>query len=621
VLLPRLARAQQVDVRAIAQPDTVEVGESFVYTLSATVHGPETPTELAPGATSGFTKQGSSGSAPTRMRMNINGVQSETNGLTTSFQLRADRVGTFKLGPGSVTIGGKRHPMPTASVTVVARGSAPHRPRTQSPFDPFGSGPSTLDPFKGLFDLGDDNQGRDLLPPADPKLALDAPRGQVSFLHAVIDKTRAVVGEQVTLLVYKYDDPYSRQGRPADVHEATTNDFVKRSLLEDDTHGVGAGIANVGGKPWNVQLVRKTALFPLKAGHLLIEPMSLTLPQARVGLRESERLAVDVTEPPAAGRPPGYALGDVGDMSLQSTVTPRAIERDDAVGVTVELRGTGNLPAQLTLPTVPGVEWLEPQVREKLGATKSDRFGGTRTFSYVVRIHKDGPVDLGEIRLPYYDADRRTYNTTRASIGVVVVKPGPGRDAGVDPAETILADLPRGRATLEGPRAESFLADRPWFWLGIFGAPLGCAMAMGGGELFRRARERRASRSPSPDRVARERRAEAGAACDGTDGGAAMGAIARAVEADVVARTGVNLRGTPTDAGRAELEDAGAPAEVAKEIAAVLAACADARFSPDGVDVAAARELWTRARAALDALSELRERESRAPASRRSVPS
>ena len=35
--------------------------------------------------------------------------------------------------------------------------------------------------------------------------------------------------------------------------------------------------------------------------------------------------------------------------------------------------------------------------------------GGTRTFSYVVRVHKPGSIDLGEVRLPYYDPDRKTY--------------------------------------------------------------------------------------------------------------------------------------------------------------------------------------------------------------------
>src|SRR5262249_21661025 len=149
----------------------------------------------------------------------------------------------------------------------------------------------------------------------------------VAFLHATIDKTRVVVGEQVTLSVYLYEDLHERQGRPSDVHEATATEFVKRSLLTDESRAILVGNASVGGKPWSVKLVRKSAFFPIKTGRLAIDPMSLTLPQARVGLRESEQLYVDVIDPPIDGRPAGFQVGDTGDFSLSATVSPRQIDQ------------------------------------------------------------------------------------------------------------------------------------------------------------------------------------------------------------------------------------------------------------------------------------------------------
>jgi hypothetical protein len=331
--------------------------------------------------------------------------------------------------------------------------------------------------------------------------------------------------------------------------------------------------------------------------------MSLTLAQARVGLRTSETLSVDVTEPPVAGRPAGYAMGDVGDMSLQATVTPRAIPRDGAIGVNVELRGTGNLPSQLTLPVVPGVEWLEPTLRDKLGQMQNDRYGGTRTFAYVVRVHKEGAVDLGEVRLPYYDADKRTYAVARAAIGIVNVAPGEARDAGADTPEVVLAGMPKERRVLEGPHPQTFLSERGLFWAALFGSPLACALALGAQGVLGRWREKRAAASPSADRIAKTRRAEADEACRGDDGKAAMGAIARAVEAEVLVRTDVNLRGAASDTVKSELEDAGVASEKAASILAILRACEDARFSPDGVDIETARETWTRAKTATDELA------------------
>ena len=598
----RTARAQAVEIRANVDNETVEVGDAVTYLMQVMAHGGLVASDPKPGPLPGFSLTGVS-QAPIHMRTSVNGATDEVNGLVTQWSLRADKVGTFTLGPAAVTILGTKRTAPAVRVRVVERGKGTAgRPRGRSPVDPFGG--STLDPFKGLFDFGDDDRRPEpATPSADPKLGMDAPRDSVAFLHATVDKTRAVVGEQVTLTVYLYEDPYARQGRPGDVHEANANEFVKRSLVEDETRAVGVGTALVGGKLWNVKLIRKNALFPLKTGHLTIEPMSLTLTQARVGLRASETLYVDVSEPQIAGRPAGYAVGDVGDMSLQATVTPRAIFREAAIGVNVELRGTGNLPGQLTLPVVPGVEWLEPTLRDKLGQMQSDRYGGTRTFSYVVRLHKEGAVDLGEVRLPYYDADKRTYAVARATIGIVNVAPGTERDAGTEAPEVVLAGMPKERRVLEGPHPQSFLAERGFFWMALFGSPLAGALALSAQGVLGRWRDKRAAATPSADRIAKARRADADDACRADDGKAAMGAIARAVEADVLLRTDVNLRGAAADTVKKELEGAGVESEHAESILAVLRTCEDARFSPDGVDIEAARATWTRAKAALDELA------------------
>ncbi len=593
------ARAQgRVEINANVDADTVEVGETLTYSFQVLAHGGATPSDPRPGSIPGFTLQGAN-SMPVRMRTSNNGVVDDVNGLMTSWTLRADRVGTFSLGPATAQVGNGRRSGSPVRVKVVERGKGPRR-GTRNPADPFSGG--AFDPFKALFNGSLDDEGRGEPPPAsaDPKLALETARAPIAFLHATVDKSRAVVGEQVTLSVFLYEDPYARQGRPGDVHEATATDFVKRSLMEDETRAVGVGNAMVGGKVWSVKLVRKNALFPLKTGHLVIEPMSMTLPQARVGLRATETLTVDVTEPPTAGRPAGYAIGDVGDMSLQSNVAPRAIARDGAIGVTIELRGTGNLPGQLALPVVPGVEWLEQQSRDRLGPLSQDRFGGSRTFSYVVRIHREGAIDLGEIKLPFYDAQKGTYAIAKATLGIVNVAAGPGRDAGADPPEVVLAGMPKERTVLEGPRASTYLAERPVYWAALFGSPLVVAIALGAQGLFGRMREKRAAASPSLDRLAKERRSEAESAVRGDDGKAAMGAVARAVEAVVLAGTGVNLRGVASDTSKGELEESGVSDADAQEIAAIMRACEDARFSPDGVPTEQAREIWDRAKKVLD---------------------
>ncbi len=597
------ARAQLFDISSNVDATEVELGDTVTYTMQANSQSADSPSDAKLTSHAGFTIVTSS-VFPTHMVSIVNGRRSEKHGLTGTWVLRSDRLGTFTIGPASVMIGAQRRSAPAQRVTVVApgKGTTKKKPPT-SPFDPFGGSGGTWDPFKNLIPgMDDDDRGSDLFgaQSADPKYALDSPRAPVAFLHATVDKTRAVVGEQVTLTVYLYEDPHVRQGHPSDVHEATATDFVKRSLLQDETRAIGLGTAMVGGRPWMVKLVRKNALFPLKTGRLSILPMSLTLPQNRVGLRESETLVVDVSEPPVNGRPPGYQVGDVGDFSLSATVSPRNIDQHGALGVTVELRGTGNLPAQLPTPIIPGVEWLDPTTKDALGATQNDRFGGTRTFTYVVRVHKDGAVDLGEVKVPFWDPSSRRYNVARASLGIVTVAKNAARDAGADEQEQVLPNLPVARNKLEGIASESYLTERAWYWGALFGTPLAGVLLVSAGAGIRRLRERRAAAAPSPEKIARERHAEAEAAVRGSDGKAAMSAIARAVEAAVLAKTTINVKGTSREAALEELTGADVEENVAREVLDVLRACEDARFSPDGVSSESARDLWSKAKTTLD---------------------
>lgn len=599
VLAGTRSYAQSTILQTSVDVNEVEVGETLNLTLVSQSEG-ETATDPQPGPHTGFTIVDTSVS-PTQMVSIINGKRTDKTGLTVIWALRAERTGTFTIGPPSIATPGGRKNGSSHRVVVVApgKGTQPRRGGSRGGRP----APQTIDPFKGLFPGFDDDDsdwlhGRQ--PPTDPKYALVEPRAPVAFLHATIDKTHAVVGEQVTLSVYLYEDPHARQGHPSDVHEATATDFIKRSLLQDETRAIGLGNAMVGGRPWSVKLVRKSALFPLKTGRLAIAPMSLTLPQARIGLRESEVLYVEVTEPPAAGRPAGYQVGDVGDFSLSATVTPRSITQGGAVGVTVELRGTGNMPATLPVPVAPGVEWLEPQLHDSLGPLQNERFGGSRTFSYVVRITKPGAVDLGDLRVPYFDPTTATYALARAGLGIVDVAPGAAmRDAGADTVEEILPGLPKERRVLEGAHGDTFLTDRSELWLALFGAPLACVAFIGAHGMFRRARAQKANAAPKADKIAKEKRAEAEAALKGDDGKAATSAVARALEAGVLDATKVNVRGTAGDAAVRELVDAGVTEDAAREVVAVLRACEDARFSPAGVTTDEARALWKRADAVL----------------------
>jgi hypothetical protein len=604
LLVARGAKAQNgVEVKLQADAMVVGLGDEVNLQMVA-VSAAAAPIDPRLGATGGFSIRGHN-SSPQQTHININGSQIDRFSLVDVWALHADRVGAFTVGPASVNIGGKRFSSQALVMRVVPAGQAPptRLPRAQpSPFpqSPFPPGFSPFDAWKNFFpDFPTNEPFQEPAVATDPKLGLDQARGQGLFLHAVVDKGNVVVGEQVTFTVYIYVDPDGSTVNEDDLHEASTDDFVKHALLREDQEPPIVGYANAGGRTWQVHAVRRWALFPLHAGDLEIGPMSLVARGPRIpnGRRTSEALHVHVTEPPVAGRPPGYSVGDVGHFALAAQVEPRDVEQGGAVAVHVELSGTGNVPSAIATPARADVEWLSPEVHDKVGPIGDTGYGGSRTFDYVARVKRAGAVDLGELALPYWNPEHKKYEVARATLGTVRVRPLPGVSAADSEPSQALAGLPGVRDALEGsPAARRYADDSPLFWiLGVGGAPLAFGAVVVGRAAGKRASEWSRARRTSPITELRGRVAAARAACDKADPRGADAAVARALEAAVVAHAGVSVRGAVGDEVVERLERAGVAPDAATGIAELLRECEVARFSPDEADVTAARGRWTRA--------------------------
>jgi hypothetical protein len=475
------------------------------------------------------------------------------------------------------------------------------------PQSPFGMSP--FDPWKNFL-FGP--QGLESAPapePApvavDPKLALDAPRGAEYFLHATLDKTSAVVGEEITFSIYEYKDASAPEVDGSADHEASVPDFVKRALVTPtDKEQPHVGYAAIGEKIWDVRLISRSALFPLHPGDLAVGSMSVTLSRPRNlagASRATEMLRVHVTEPPNRGRPAGYTIGDVGHFAVSADVAPRDVEQGGAIAVHVQVSGTGNLPTHVVSPPREGVEWLSPEVHEDLGPMPHDAFGGHRDFDFVVRIRRAGIVDLGEIRIPFWDPEKRAYQVARAALGTVNAKANPNAIAAAsDSPPEVLPGLPNPRDTLErlGQPAtmRTYIDDSPWFWLGGLAAgPAAFAMAVVGRSAGRRAASAWQRRLHSPLAELRARVDSANAECRGDDVRAADAAIERALYAATIAAARVSVRGALASDISTRLEKAGISGETAARVAGLLAECEAARFSPEDADIQEVRDRWARA--------------------------
>ncbi len=606
-LVAARARAQSApDVRLQSDVSIAGVGDLIHVQLTAN-SADAMPSEPRLGQTPGFTVRGQS-TFPSQQHIIVNGARTDRYTLVVDWELSAVRVGTFNLGPPSVVVSGARLRGQPLAIRVVPAGQAPaRRPAPSQPASPFGFSP--FDPWRGLFpDFGASDQAPPA-PPAvvtDPKLSLDTPRGASFFLHATVDRAHAVVGEQLVCTVYAYIDTNSSVDEN-DVHEAAADDFVKHALLRDDQEPPLAGYASVGGHVWQVRLLRRWALFPLRSGDLRIGPMSVSVTGAHgasPSKRSSEELFVQVSEPPLSHRPPGYAIGDVGRFTMTARVEPRSIEEGAAVSVHVELSGTGNLPNALAVPVREGLEWLPPEVHDKVGPVGQDGYGGTRMFDFVVRAKRAGELDLGELTLPFWNPETRRYEVARADLGAVHVAPSASPKGDVSVSAEVLVGLPPSRDVLAGSISESkHLDDLPLFWLAaVAGAPLSFGVAVAGRAAQRRAAHAWRHRTTSPLVTLKQRLAAARAACDGGDSRAADAAVARALEAAIVAHAGISIRGAVGAEVVSRLEGAGVAPDAASRVAELLRECEVARFSPGTADGVAVRERWTRVQGAIRGL-------------------
>jgi hypothetical protein len=584
-LLPVELVAQSADppsISAAAQPRDVEVGEPFTISLTIGVDSsspaPSDPRLALPDAI-----RAGSPSISNQFQVSfVNGHMSRTSSVTATWQAVAAREGFFMVTPSATWNGKKVQANPVRIKVHAATPGGRRRPPqpTPNPFDPFGMFPRL--PF---FDAPETEVPQ--VPPADPELALDAPLDQRVFLRSVVDQKNPVVGEQVTLTIYVYRRSLSVGS--TDGHDPSIPEFFVRELSPNGSNGSKHELRTVAinGVTWYVEPILKKALFPLRAGDLDIGPMRATFAEAMGRgaplARESQAIQLHVAEPPLAGRPIGYQIGDVGSYTLVATVEPRTSEIGGAVAVNVTLSGTGNLPNAVRVPASSTFEWLEPETREDI-EVDNGKIKGSRTFSYVVRPKAPGTLDMGEVTLPFWNPERKAYEVARAALGKVQVTPGATSPLAKDPS--VPHDAWSGLPTLRGElgayaRPRDPLTERPFYWLGLVVGPFAIVAGSIGTRGLRRIRAGIAKRHASHENGIDAALAQARDAKRRNDSAALAAALERAVYLSIERATALKARALLIDQIPTALEERSVPRELAEELCKLLSSIEATRFTPD----------------------------------------
>ncbi len=438
-----------------------------------------------------------------------------------------------------------------------------------------------------------------------------ASAGDSNFIRAVPDKTKAYVGEQVTVTWSLYLT--QRQDKYETVTEARTDGFWSEDVSPPARNQLSLTQEILGGRVYQVATLFKRALFPLQAGKLTISPMESEIAQVdffgskvRRQHLKTEPVEIEALPLPKDGQPAGFETSNVGKFTIEARADRGTVSVGDALTLTIDIRGQGNLrnvraPA---LPRLDGWKSYEPKVTVNLDP--GELVSGTKTIEYLLLPERPGTTMIPSFELAYFDPVARSYALTKSDPlrvevtgaaasdkAVAAGSPGPHGASGAAGVENVISTEIRpirAHASLSRDLGATFYRSRPFLGLLLI-PPLGLVL----GRFVARLRQRLAqdSQRNRRRRVRQMVRQRLGAAEEHRDAGRQSAfyiEIDRVVRDVVAARLRHPVTGLRMDELRDLLLARGMPADEAGRVIAELESCDLARFAPAEDGATASRE-------------------------------
>lgn len=418
LLLASSAYAEEVEFHQSVDRD--EVGTEDTFRLTVVVANAPDGAELRLPSSEDFEVLSRSQSTQMSYQLGGGGLGTLRRAQTYVLVMRANKAGTLAIPPSVLTGSGRSYRTEEIKIKVKPGRLSPP-PSARAPQSPFGQMPN---PFRGMPFPGFPDDFEE--PLAEPDI--DIPRSDSDlFLRSTIDRTELYAGEQATLSVYVY----SR------VDLSSVDKFVPPKLdgfwsedLKSPTQ-LTAESKVVDGVPYRAYLLRRWAIFPVKAGKYTLAPAEAELTSgvffdSRRVRRKGNAVEL-IVKPLPDGAPKGFVAGSVGNWRISLEASPAQVRLGDPVTVRVVIDGEGNLK-QLGAPKFeapPSVKVYEPTLTEQ-PRPGPGRLGGQKVFEYLVMPQQTGSFTFPELVLPYFDPRREMYDEARSQPVTISVVPGAG---------------------------------------------------------------------------------------------------------------------------------------------------------------------------------------------------
>jgi uncharacterized membrane protein len=216
----------------------------------------------------------------------------------------------------------------------------------------------------------------------------------------------------------------------------------------------------IEGEKYVVADIRKVALFPLKSGRLVIDPLELECiaqikrqTKTKTGdpffddffndsffnesyasvekSMKSNPLVINVRPLPTAEKPVDFS-GAVGTFTFKTDVDKTKTRTNDAINLKCTITGKGNLQLidKLLISFPPDFETYDPKITNNISTTGAG-VSGSQTFEYLIIPRKAGKFTIKPISFSYFDLEKRKYVTLTSPLYTVEVEKGSGESTSV----------------------------------------------------------------------------------------------------------------------------------------------------------------------------------------------
>ncbi len=259
------------------------------------------------------------------------------------------------------------------------------------------------------------------------------------YLVADISKVNPYVNEPITVVYKLYFSYNIGITNWQELNKPKYKDFWSQNI---DIKQLVAEEGMFKGERYRFVVLRKTVLYPQKAGKLVIEPLSLDIdcqvPRGRPNffgqvqlVDDSKRVSagskvINVKPLPEAGKPASFT-GAVGKFNFSVLPSKTTLKNGESLDLDIKVTGVGNLKLfNLPKPVVPSeLEMYDPAHSENV-STPLSGMTGSISDSYTIIPQSKGNFPIKGIEFSYFDLSSGSYKTITSPNIILNVLDGPG---------------------------------------------------------------------------------------------------------------------------------------------------------------------------------------------------